>query len=357
MALPELRVHVRARCVVNPEPRRAARGAVPLLGIFVPKLIEMAIGGVATWLRKAGGDETVSVSGRALTDLYVADDTMALRPNPDIGCVIAIAGTFDDGRADAPPAEDPALRRLEEAGVVSRGAVVNLIFEAAIRLAPDRTACFLDMRHFSVREPLGKRKRKERAYVVTVSVVTPGATADGDTIAIGAIDVGGVDRGGVVTPGPRLRSNLMPWGQISRASKAAYDADAAAGSAAGRRYMPVTFDVTVSETADGSRWLRALGELVEGAKKEAAAELSKLVLPDERARAEAGRESAAEALYAAELDAELAVRKAQREYDAASEKDKPVLRAELEIAIRRRDRQVRLRQAAGLPARDPVPES
>jgi hypothetical protein len=365
MAGPQLRVYLRERCILNPEPvPMAGAAAIPFLGLFVPKLIELAIGGVATLLRKAGKDETVSVGGRECADLYVADGNQVLRPNPKLGCIIGIAGTFDEPKADAAPSDDPVVRRLEAEGLVPIGAKIDVIVEAAIKPTRDQTAFFLDTRHFSVRDFIGERGKSERAFVMTLSVTAPGATADGDAIAIGTIDLGRLKRNAdLVLPGaapgayPRFRSNLMPWGQISKASRTAYDADVTAGTAAGKSYMPVTFELTVSETADGNALLLALGELLDGAKKEAAAEASKLVLPDERARAEADRDAAAEELYEAELSAEVAVRKAQRAYAAGSGADKPVLRAELEAARRKWQRQIALREAAGLPARDPVPES
>jgi len=365
MAASECRVFLRERCVINPEPAAlAGAAAIPIVGLFVPKLIEMAIGGVATLLRKAGDSETVSLGGREVVDLYLADEKQALGPNPRLGCVLGIVGTFDDPPDGAQSSTDPVIKRLEDEGLVPVGSTVDLIFEAAIRLTRDRTAFCLDTRHFSVREFIGRRNRGERAFVVTLGVTVPGATSDGETIALGTIDMGTLERGAdVVPPGrpadayPRRRSNLMPWGQIAKPSKAAYDADVAAGTAAGRTYMPVTFALTVSETADGSKLLLRLGELLDGAKQQAAADVSKLILPEERARAEAASEAAAEKLYEAELEAELALRKAQQAYNAAKDPEKPALRVELEAATRKRDRQVRLRRAAGLPDRPPVPES
>jgi hypothetical protein len=114
----------------------------------------------------------------------------------------------------------------------------------------DGTAFFLDTRHFSVRDFIGSRSKSERAFVITLSVATPDATADGATIGLGQIDMGTVERGADLVPVgtspdkfPRYRSNLIPWSQISSASKAVYDADVAAGQAKGRHYMPVTFNL------------------------------------------------------------------------------------------------------------------
>ena len=238
-------------------------------------------------------------------------------------------------------------------------ASVGGVFEAAIRSAQDGTAFFLDARHFSVRSFIGDRRGDERDFVVTLSLSTPAATTEGDTFALGTIDLGALSRGDSVIPAgqaldafPRYRSNLMPFSTISKASKAAYDRDVGAGRAQERRYMPVTFSLTVSETDDGNRFLLALGELLSGAAKDAAGAISKRILPEEIERADAGEAARAEKLYEEELKAELAVRKAKKKYDEADEDDKPVVAVELEIARRKLAFQTRLREAAGLPARE-----
>jgi hypothetical protein len=361
----ELRVFLLKDCLINPVPRapvaKAALTAAPLLGLFVPKMIEMAIGGVATLLKKAGDDETVTATGHDFADLYIADTDQALQINPDIGCILAIWGVFDDkdGRPTHP--DDVALQTLERERFVPRNADISAIFEAAIRPTEDETAFYLETRHFSVRDFVGDRGKKDRSYVATLSVTAPSATADGETIALGTISLGRLSKRETVVPGappargPQYLSNLMPWKQITERSKAAYDADVAAGQAAGKRYMPVAFNLTISETADGNKFLAKLGELLDGAKEKAAAEISKMILPEERAKAAAERAEAAEKLYADELDAEIKVREAQKAYDAG--KPDAVLAAKLEQAKRVLARKMQLRAAAGLKPRGDVPKS
>jgi hypothetical protein len=119
--------------------------------------------------------------------------------------------------------------------------------------------------------------------------------------------------------------------------------------------MPVTVGLTISQTEQGHDFLLKLGELLEGAKKDAAAEISKLILPEDRAKAEADRADAAEKLYEAEIAAEIAVREAQKEYDKGDTAEKPVLMAKLESAKRKLARAKAVRRAAGLPDRPEVP--
>lgn len=288
----------------------------------------------------------------------MADANQALEINREIGCILAVCGIFEGGTPSPP---DPVIRKLEEAGLVPKKAEIRVVFEAAIRRTSDETAFFLDTRHFSVREFLDEG-RGERAFVATLTLTTPGATADGDAIAIGSIDLGRRKRGADLIPRghpkdayPRFRSNLMPWRQMSDASKAVYDADVTAKQAAGKQYMPVTFTLTMSETDDGNTLLLALGQLLEGAKGDAATALSKLVLPEEREKTAAARAEAAEKLYEEELQAELELRQAQKKFDEGTAAEKPILAVELEQARRKLARKTALRRAAGLPDRDPVP--
>jgi len=336
--------------------------AIPLLGIFVPKLIEMAIGGIAALLKKAGEDQTTQLNGSEVTDLYKADADMALHANEKSGAILGVWGVFADEDGRPTPPSDWAVRRLEAAGLVPVNSDIGIIFEGVIRRSADNSAFYVETRHFSVREFAGDRGGNERSFVATVAVTVPSATAEGDTIALGNIDFGRLKRRDSLISDahplgafPRFRSNLMPWKQMSQAAKAAYDADVAAKTAAGKPYMPVSIRLTISETADGNKFLAKLGELLEGAKKEAAAELSKRILPEEIEKADAARAEAAEKLYIAELDAELEKRKAQKAYDAGLAADKPALRVELEKAIRKLERATLLRKAAGLPGRAPIP--
>ena len=362
---PQLRVYLRERCILNPEPvPMAGAAAIPFLGLFVPKLIELAIGGVATLLRKAGKDETVSVGGRECADLYVADGNQVLRPNPKLGCIIGIAGTFDEPKADAAPSDDPVVRRLEAEGLVPIGAKIDVIVEAAIKPTRDQTAFFLDTRHFSVRDFIGERGKSERAFVMTLSVTAPGATADGDAIAIGTIDLGRLKRNAdLVLPGaapgayPRFRSNLMPWGQILEGVTDSLRRRCHGGY--GRREELHAGDVRADRVGDrrrkraAARARRAARRREEGSCGRGEQADSSGRTCEGRGRARGGRRAVVRSRLAAEVD----VRKAQRAYDAGSDADKPVLRAELEAARRKLQRRTRLREAAGLPPRDPIPSS
>lgn len=357
---PEFRLFLLDHFIINPPPPPkpnlavAASLAAPLVALFAPKLIEMGLGAIATWLKKAGEDKTEQVSGSEFRHLYVTDDQQRLHPDDSIKCLIGVYGVFaNEDRRPTPP-KDMALLALEKEGLVPPNADIAIVFEAAVVRMPDDTAFYLETRHFSVREFIGDG-RSDRTYVATLAVSTPSATTDGTTIAIGNVLLGRVARETLPIPAgqplgqyPRYRSNLMPWNQITSDAKAAYDSDVKRGEAKNRSYMPVTFNLTLSETADGNKFLAKLGELLEGAKGDAAKEISEVLLPD-REKAAKEAEDAAEKLYTAEEDAIIAVKEAEAALVAGSPDQRAVLEAKLAKAKRALAVAERQRKAAGLP--------
>jgi hypothetical protein len=358
---PEFRMFLLKDCIVNPAPkpeadtRKRAATDLTLASIFVPKLIELGIGGIASLLKKAGAAETEQVAAGELTNLYVTDKDQQLLVNGDLGCILGVYGTFANADREPTPADDAALKALEAKGLIPAGADISIVFEAALVPTSDGTAFFLEVRHFSVRDFIGDRRKPDRAYVATLSVTTPTSTADGSAIALGNVVLGRLKEEALPIPVkaplgtyPRYRSNLMPWQRITAEAKDAYESDVKRDAAKNKAYMPVTFNLTLSETADGNKFLAALGELLEGAKADAAKELSSLVIPEERARAAQDKTDAAEKLYQDEENAVIAVKEAKAALDGASADQKEVLTAKLDKANRALSLAVKLRKAAGL---------
>jgi hypothetical protein len=352
----ECRLYLRRECLLNPPPseERARSIAGSLLALAAPKLIESFIGGIATLLKKAGDAETSQIHADRFTSLYLADDKQALSLSPELRCLVALWFETDA----APPADDDIAARLRGAGMLPQGALLAGAFEATIEQVPDRTAFHLQTRYFCARQFIGDRGKKDRDYVVSLSLTAPDATPEGKTFALGTIDLGTVKRAGEVKPvdsggaeTPRLGSNLMPWSQISAASKTAYERDVAARQAAGRLYMPVTFRLTISETADGNAFLQAIGNLLGGAADDISKAVTKRLLPEEAAKADAEAAEGAAKLYEDELAAEIDVEKSKKALAKGSEEDKARLALELELSERKLSRRRSLREAAGLPPR------
>jgi hypothetical protein len=351
---PELRLFLLKNCIINPAP--AARlETTSLLTLALPKLIELGIGGIATALKKAGADDTEQVTASEFTTLYVTNAAKNLVVNESLGCVLGAYGVFAEQDGRKTDGDDVALRALEAHGLVPKNADIAIIFEAAVVPTSDLTAFHLEVRHFSVRSFIDGT-RGERAYVATLAVTTPSASADGRAIAIGNISLGRLGRAALPIPAgrplgtyPRYRSNLMPWNRITGDANAAYESDVKAGTVKAG-YMPVTVTLTLSETENGNKFLAALGELLGGSKKEVATEIASLISPDDRQKAAAEERDAIEKLLKAEEDARIAVKEAQANLAAAGQtpEKKAVLEAKLKAAERALARAIALREAAGL---------
>jgi hypothetical protein len=180
---PELRVFLLNECVVNP-PRPMAPLILPLVGLFIPKLIEFGLGGIASLLKKAGAQETEQVTAAEVANFYLTDDKQQLAVNRNLRCILGVYGVFANEDGKPTPANDLALKALEAAHLIPNDADISIVFEAAIVPTSDETAFYLETRHFSVRDFIGDRHKSDRVYVATISVTTPSSTADGSTIAL-----------------------------------------------------------------------------------------------------------------------------------------------------------------------------
>jgi hypothetical protein len=354
---PELRLFLLRDCVVNPPPKpQITMRAIPLVGLLLPKLIEWGIGGIATWLKKAGAADTEQVSATEFASFYVTDAEQRLSVNPDLNCILGLYGVFADEDHRPTHPDDAALKALEKAGLMPENADIAIVFEGAIVRTSDDTAFYIETRHFSVRNFIGSRSKPDRMYVATLSIATPDASADGATTALGNIVLGRLGREALDIPAGEplgkarhYRSNLMPWNRITGDAADTYASDVKRNAAANKAYMPVTFSLTLLETADGNKFLAALGELLQGAKADAAKEVGNLVLPGARAQAAKEDADAAEKLYAAEENALIAVKEADAALKAGSAEQRDVLTLKLAKATRAYTLAVRLRKAAGLP--------
>src|SRR5947207_2814567 len=111
---PEFRVLLRDKCVVNPPVERVqALEAIPFLGLFLPKAIELGLGAVASLLKKAGAEETKQVTGAEIACLYQADRDQKLAENASIGCITGVYGDFGGEDASDDRAEDWAVSALK----------------------------------------------------------------------------------------------------------------------------------------------------------------------------------------------------------------------------------------------------
>lgn len=362
----ETRVFIRRKCLLDPRPVKPKPGLEivgALLAIFIPVLIEKAIGGVAGALKKAGDPDLLKDSGRLPTYLYrlprvepkaagslaknepkqTADPAAKNEPekpilnlNPDFGCVLVVRGTFARPNEQIPKnpnsEEEARLNKLRASNILVRE--IAAVYEAEIILSEDETALRYEIRFLEVNQfqDLGQDKR---AMVVNIAITGAGEKEGEPVLSLVMINLGEVRRGTVLKSAD-LESKQTSWVGglgISEASLKAIEAykfpppnDPKDDEY--KRFlevMPVTIEGGFTETDKGNKALRFIGEVLESTKGEVSKTLSSEILKDRS-------KQAAEAANAKEklLQEEEAAYSAYLEARAAREKADPTKPKEVE---------------------------
>jgi hypothetical protein len=291
----ETRVYVRKQCLLS-EPQRKVQPAQPqalgaLAAIFVPLLIEKALGGVSSALRKAGAPETLRDSGKLPTYLYQlsrSGEVRKLALNSDLGCVIMVRGTFsgpdpevapmrtfhDVGvfRGDTEADEDKRVRRLNQNQIPV--VTIAAIYEAAIIVSNDNSAFHYEGRFLQVRSFQGSRSAQNRAMVLSFGIYGPGSKEGEPLLSLALQNLGEVAKGTIDGPN-QLRNKRTSWlggiGMIESAVTSLQKLQVPDGKTVG--VMPVTIEGTFVETDDGNKALVFIADILD-AKKEALTKLA-----------------------------------------------------------------------------------
>ncbi len=354
----ETRVYVRRQCILSEfdfkeEKVNINAAAVPFLAsIFVPILIEKALGAVSAALKKAGSEETLRDSGRLPTYLYQLSRTGQNRGfslNPSLGCVLVVRGSFtspdpDDVSqitftrpgvfvGDDDESENKRLRRLHDAHIpISK---VALVYEAAIKPSNEKTAIYYEGRFLEVKAFQGSRSSNSRALVVSLAIYAPGAKEGESVLSLALVNLGEVRKG--VLLGPQdLKSQRSSWlgglgisEEVLKAiDKLQPDKDKPNDPL---QVMPVTVEGMFVETDKGSKALQFIAEVLDAGKGDVSKAASGALTKDREKEAVAA-EDAVEKLRVDEETAYGACLVAKQESDA--EPNTPVKTFNLEKARR-----------------------
>lgn len=198
----ETRVYTRNQCLFQPANPKIF-GA--LAAIFLPLLLEKALGGLGGALKKAGSEETLRDSGREPTYMYQlvkTKDASKLQLHPQLvgGCVEVVRGVFDKpGMAPLAASEVSAtVNMLRSASIPVRD--VAAYYEAAVTLADDRTALLYQSTHFEVNRFQGSRSSKKRAVVVGLTISGVGSKEGEPVLSLALLNLGEVSAGTVMGP-------------------------------------------------------------------------------------------------------------------------------------------------------------
>lgn len=318
----ETRVYIRQQCFlsrISDKPKGEIFGA--LAAIFVPLLIEKALGGVAAAFKKAGADETLKESGRLPTYLYRltrngkagADAKNILGLNSDLSCLLVVRGTFSSPDDIPPPAtkygsevllddseesEDQRIKLLNDNGIPVKQ--IALLYEAEISFAQDQTALRYTSRYLQVKAFQGGKSHDERVMAITLAVTGAGEKEGEPVLSLVSLNLGEISRNTILGPA-ELRSKRSGWVGglgISSASAEALktiDFPPEPKPPDDRKFlqiMPVTIEVVIAETDEGSKILKFIGEVLDSTKGEVSKAVSSEILKDP-AKA---KEAAADAL-------------------------------------------------------------
>jgi hypothetical protein len=357
----ETRVYLRRQCLISeanvlptptptPQPGTEAVGA--LLGIFVPLLIEKALGGIGAVLKKAGAEETLRDSGRLPTYLYQISDrsgTKSISLNPDLGCILVVRGTFtgtdfdDQSKIDFSPGgiltgddqEPQRIARLRASNIPVQE--IASLYEALITPSSEQTALYYQSRFFEVNSFQGTRSSNTRGMVISLSINGPAAKEGESTLSLALVNLGDVKKDTALAPN-QLNGRRTGWlggvGMTEDALKAIEKVKVDRNKSKG--VMPITIEATLIETENGIKALRFIGEVLDATKTDVSKAVSSEILDkDKRAAASADAleklRQEEEAAYAAYLDAKIATSKldhpSPQESAAAALKEKTTKRA------------------------------
>lgn len=351
----ETRVYVRSQCLLGEKEDLHATAKIglalfpALAAIFIPLLIEKALGGLGAALKKAGSEETLKDSGRLPTYLYYYTREKKIIPNTDLGCVIAVRGTFSAPDPETPPNitysekgvftntddvdEARRLKRLNDNGINVRD--IAVVYEAKMTPSDDSTALLYEAKFFEAKRFQGGRSSDRRGLVVSIAIIGAGEKEGEPVLSLGLMNMGEVtarqhkdkNKSTYTVSGPeQLKGRRGSWLGRPGISDASLNAVAKMSfpevptdknHPAYKKFlgvMPITIEATFAETDDGNKALKFIGEVLDATKGSVAKALSSEILEGDKRATEAA--DAAEKLLGEEEAAYAGYLKAKAAYCA-----------------------------------------
>ncbi|MFZ0750564.1 MAG: hypothetical protein WAM70_14475 [Pyrinomonadaceae bacterium] len=303
----ETRVYTRRQCLISeanvlPTPTPTPQGGPEFLGavlaIFVPLLIEKALGGVGSAMKKAGAVKTEKDAGRLPTYLYQITDkngSRAISMNPNLGCVLVVRGTFsaadpaDQSKIDFSPSgvltgdnqEAQRITRLQKSNIPIKE--IASLYEAEITTSNEQTALYYQSKFFEVNSFQGSSSSDTRGMVVSLAINGPGPKEGEPTLSLALVNFGDIKRGSILDA-KQLNGRRSGWlggvGMTEDALKAVEKVKLEKNTSKG--VMPITLEATVTETEDGNKALQFIGEVLDATKGEVSKTVSSEILDKEK---------------------------------------------------------------------------
>jgi hypothetical protein len=173
-----------------------------------------------------------------------------------------------------------------------------LVFEADVTPSEDGGSFFYRARHLQIRRWMETgREKRSHSYTATFSLESPGSKADDKVLSIGILNLGERKVGAIYGASELVSQTgwLTGFG-LDDDGKAALKKLSESDTETTIRLSPLTFQATITESAEGSKFAAQLATILDGMKSDAAKTISTALDP---AQIKKNKEDAASALETA----------------------------------------------------------
>ena len=267
-----------------------------LAGIFVPKLAGVAVDLVGQLLQKAGEDKKTVMQASAGPYLYRVngwnDRGRSVDQLPNARCLHllsfreSVAGTTDWSSVVRGTSRDAAaIRSVQESLEMTDRPAPTFYMELAVVISGDQTSFMLLPTFLKYGRGFGGRKSTAE-LVAAINVSHPGAEKPfaSTTVLLRDLEIG------KAYDTPTLLGSGSDWMPIDQPSEAVNEAKGrprpSGTTERARLFDPLNVRTALTETQDGIKLLKALGEAISSSKEEVAKAAGESVPNEAREKAE-----------------------------------------------------------------------
>jgi hypothetical protein len=350
---PEVRAFVYPSCFVSTAVVEKGGQLLNFAGLdvltsFIPTLVNTGYSALISSLKSAGDPKATDQKlSAAPFYMYKANvTTPAVKADPKqhkaavpavistsdgLGCVVIVYGTFEPGGTIAgvqqlragdscqsmcsPGKPDDCAACLKKNGKIPVSKL-HALYEAQVEVAEDRTAITYDSKYFQVLDWFQTgREGRDHSYIVTLSLASPGGKAPDDNVQSTAIlDLGVRQLNTVYTSAELTGSGWVSGGVgMTDLDKSRLTDLSSSSVQKSIELHPTTLFATINESIEGSAFAKKLADILDAAKTDATAAITKAATPstysDQKKKAASDLETARqteESSYKAYLAAKVA---------------------------------------------------
>jgi hypothetical protein len=199
------RVYIFNKCILTGSKQSNATVGL-LASVFLPKLVDSALGSFGTWLENLSKARTTSYSATDFVNLYTLQPTViGTMPqlNPNVRCVVFAKGRFADAVYQNPttaqidddvdkPATltDPQKHARLQTNHINLVSDPDIYFEGELIPSADGTALYLATRYLVINKLQSANGRTTRGFGITITLDGPLSGSDKTTLAAFVLNFG-----------------------------------------------------------------------------------------------------------------------------------------------------------------------